>query len=93
MINKLKQYQDDFDLLISKVSSLKQLAELRSKFLGKKGCVSLMLIEMRSLSDDQKPQAGKHINEFKKNIATLIQEKNTSFRKNKRPNLSQDRRF
>ena len=75
MINKLKQYQDDFDLLISKVSSLKELAELRSKFLGKKGCVSLMLIEMRSLSDDQKPQAGKHINEFKKNIATLIQEK------------------
>jgi len=75
MINKLKQYQDDFDLLISKVSSLKELAELRSKFLGKKGSVSLMLIEMRSLSDDQKPQAGKHINEFKKNIATLIQEK------------------
>ena len=75
MINKLKQYQDDFDLLISKVSSLKELKELRSKFLGKKGSVSLMLLEMRSLSDDQKPQAGKHINEFKKNIATLIQEK------------------
>ena len=75
MINKLKQYQDDFDLLISKVSSLKELKELRSKFLGKKGCVSLMLVEMRSLSDDQKPQAGKHINEFKNTIATLIQEK------------------
>ena len=75
MINKLKQYQDDFDLLISKVSSLKELTELRSKFLGKKGCIPLMLFEMRSLSDDQKPQAGKHINEFKKNIATLIQEK------------------
>jgi len=75
MINKLKQYQDDFDLLISKVSSLKELKELRSKFLGKKGSVSLMLVEMRSLSDDQKPQAGKHINKFKNTIATLIQEK------------------
>ena len=75
MINKLKQYQDDFDLLISKVSSLKELNELRSKFLGKKGCIPLMLVEMRLLSDDQKPQAGKHINKFKNTIATLIQEK------------------
>jgi phenylalanyl-tRNA synthetase alpha chain len=75
MIKKLKQYQDDFDLLISQVSSLKELKELRSEFLGKKGRVSLMLIEMRSLSDNQKPHAGKHINEFKKSIATLIQEK------------------
>jgi phenylalanyl-tRNA synthetase alpha chain len=81
MIKKLKQYQNDFDLLISKVSSLKDLKELRSEFLGKKGCISLMLIEMRSLSDDQKPQAGKHINEFKKNIATLIQEKTQALEK------------
>ena len=75
MIKKLKQHQDDFNLLISKVSSLKELKQLRSEFLGKKGCVSLMLNEMRSLPDDQKPQAGKHINEFKQSVATLIQEK------------------
>ncbi len=81
MIKKLKQHQDDFDLLISKVSSLKELKQLRSEFLGKKGCVSLMLNEMRSLPDDQKPQAGKHINEFKQSVATLIQEKTQVFEK------------
>ena len=75
MIKKLKQHQDDFDLLISKVSSLKELKQLRSEFLGKKGLVSLMLNEMRSLPNDQKPEAGKHINTFKQNVATLIQEK------------------
>jgi len=81
MIKKLKQHQDDFDLLISKVSTLKELKQLRSEFLGKKGCVSLMLVEMRSLPDDQKPQAGKHINEFKQSVATLIQEKTQVFEK------------
>ena len=75
MIKKLKQHQDGFDLLISKVSSLKELKQLRSEFLGKKGLVSLMLNEMRSLPNDQKPEAGKHINTFKQNVATLIQEK------------------
>ena len=81
MIKELKQHQDDFDLLISKVSSLKELKQLRSDFLGKKGCVSLMLNEMRSLPDDQKRQAGRHINEFKQNVATLIQEKTQVFEK------------
>jgi len=81
MIKKLKQHQDDFDLLISKVSSLKELKQLRSEFLGKKGCVSLMLNEMRSLPDDQKPQAGKYINAFKQSVATLIQEKTQVFEK------------
>ena len=81
MIKKLKQHQDDFDLFISKVSTLKELKQLRSEFLGKKGCVSLMLSEMRSLPDDQKPQAGKHINEFKQSVATLIQEKTQVFEK------------
>ena len=68
MIEKIKQHQDDFDVLISKVSSLKELKQLRSEFLGKKGCVPLMLNEMRSLPNDQKPRAGKYINEFKQTV-------------------------
>jgi len=75
MIEKLKQHQDNFDALISKVPSLKELQKLRAEFLGKKGYVSLMLNEMRSLPNDQKPLAGKHINAFKQNVTTLIQEK------------------
>ena len=57
---------------IAVFDDLKDLKKLRSEFLGKKGCVSLMLIEMRSLSDDQKPQAGKHINEFKKSYERIV---------------------
>ena len=81
MIEKLRQNQDDFDLLISRVSSLKELKQLRSDFLGKKGCVSLLLNEMRSLPNDQKPQAGKYINEFKQSVTTLIQEKTRELEK------------
>ena len=82
MIEKLKQHQENFDLLITKVSSLQELKQIRSDFLGKKGCVSLMLIEMRTLPNDQKPQTGKHINKFKQNITTLIQRKAQAFEEN-----------
>jgi phenylalanyl-tRNA synthetase alpha chain len=75
MIEKLKQHRDNFNVLISNASSLKELKQLRSEFLGKKGCVSLMLNEMRSLPNEQKPAAGKHINEFKKNVTILLLEK------------------
>ena len=36
---------------------------------------------MRTLPNDQKPQTGKHINKFKQNITTLIQEKAQAFEK------------
>ena len=75
MIEKLKQHRDNFNVLISNASSLKELKQLRSEFLGKKGCVSLMLNEMRSLPNEKKPAAGKHINEFKKNVTILLLEK------------------
>ena len=81
MIEKLKQHRDDFDLRIAVASSLQELKQLRSDFLGKKGCVSLMLNEMRSLPNDQKPQAGKLINEFKQGVEALIQGKTQDLEK------------
>ena len=93
MIEKLKQHQKNFDLLITKVSSLRELKQIRSDFLGKKGCVSLMLIEMRTLPNDQKPQTGKHINKFKQNITTLIQEKAQAFEENSNQVLASNDEF
>ena len=81
MIEKLKQHRDDFDLRITGVSSLQELKRLRSDFLGKKGCVSLMLKEMRSLPSGEKSQVGKHINEFKQSIETLIRGKTQDLEK------------
>jgi len=75
MIEKLKHHRDNFDLRIEGVSSLQELKQLRSDFLGKKGCVSLMLKEMRSLPSDEKPEVGKYINEFKQSVEILIQGK------------------
>ncbi len=81
MIEKLQQHRDDFDSRIAGVSSLQELKQLRSDFLGKKGCVSLMLNDMRSLPNDEKPQAGKHINEFKQNVESLIKTKTLDLEK------------
>ena len=81
MIEKLKQHSDNFDWLIAEASTLQKLKQLRSEFLGKKGCVSLMLKEMRSLPSNEKPQAGKHINEFKQSVEIRIQEKTLNLEK------------
>ena len=81
MIEKLKQHRGDFDLRIAGGSSLQELRQLRSDFLGKKGCVSLILKEMRSLPSGEKPQAGKHINEFKQSIEAYIQGKTQDMEK------------
>ena len=93
MIEKLQQHQENFDLLITKVSSLQELKQIRSDFLGKKGCVSLMLIEMRTLPNDQKPQIGKHINKFKQNVTILIQEKAQAFEKKSDQTLVSNNEF
>ena len=81
MIEKLQQHRDDFDSRIAGVSSLQELKQLRSDFLGKKGCISLMLNDMRSLPNAEKPQAGKHINEFKQSIESLIKAKTQDLEK------------
>ncbi|MDP7551656.1 MAG: phenylalanine--tRNA ligase subunit alpha [Nitrospinaceae bacterium] len=75
MIEKLEQHREDFNARITVVSALRELKQLRTDFLGKKGCVSLMLKEMRSLPAEEKPQAGKHINEFKGSVESLLQAK------------------
>jgi len=93
MIENLQQHQENFDLLITKVSSLQELKQIRSNFLGKKGCVSLMLIEMRTLPNDQKPQIGKHINKFKQNVTILIQEKAQAFEKKSDQTLVSNNEF
>ena len=81
MVKKLKQHRDDFDLRIASVTSLRELKQLRSDFLGKNGCVSLILKEMRSLPSDKKPEVGKHINEFKQNVENENTEHNLGRKK------------
>lgn len=60
---------------LSECSDLKELEQLRIKFLGKKGELTSVLRLMGSLSADERPQIGALANEVRKFIETTIEQK------------------
>jgi phenylalanyl-tRNA synthetase alpha chain len=52
-----------------------QLEELRIKYMGRNGLVNRLFEQMKTLSADQKKEAGQKINELKTSIEQLIQNK------------------
>ncbi len=75
MIDQIQQHRQDFESRIGQVSTTEHLKQLRTDFLGKKGCVTEALKAMRGLSPEEKREVGKHVNELKVLIVTRIKEK------------------
>ena len=75
MIDQIQQYQQDFESRIGQISSTEHLKQLRTDFLGKKGCVTEALKSMRGLAPEKKRAVGKHLNQLKAHVETRIQEK------------------
>ncbi|MEC7641093.1 MAG: phenylalanine--tRNA ligase subunit alpha [Nitrospinota bacterium] len=75
MIETIKTQQSNFDSALAGVSSLDQIKQLKSEYLGRKGCVPSMIKGLREIPPEDKPLAGKHINDFKQHIESLLREK------------------
>ncbi len=75
MIEKIKQYQKEFESRIATVGPGEELRQLRTDFLGKKGLVTQVMKNMRELSSDQKREVGRHVNELKNWIESQLKEK------------------
>lgn len=58
----------------------KELEHLRVKYLGKKGIVSLLSEEMRALPKEQKPEAGKLLQEVRSSLEGLLDDANRKIR-------------
>ena len=58
---------------------LKQLDELRVKYLGRKGIMTELLKSLPQLPPEERPKAGQQINLLKNKIDQLIKEKATQF--------------
>lgn len=58
--------------------NLKDLDEVRVRYLGKKGVLTEQLKSLGKLSAEERPQAGQRINEIKQAIQALIAEKSTA---------------
>ena len=71
------------DLLtaIAATETLEQLEEVRLKALGKKGLISTQLKALRSLSPDERRQAGQALNVVKEEIGVALTERQTVLRR------------
>ena len=72
MIDELKKIKNEVLDEIKNTNEEKELNELRTKYLGKKGKVSLMTKQMGTLSNDEKKEFGKALNETKNETTNTL---------------------
>jgi len=75
-VSKLKRaFQDD----LKEVVHSKDLEQLKVKYLGKKGPVQGLMMELRTVDPDERPRMGKVINELKQEITHLCEQAAETF--------------
>ncbi|GAB6283380.1 MAG: phenylalanine--tRNA ligase subunit alpha [Ignavibacterium sp.] len=71
MIEKIKNVRDSFDKDTKQITDLKQLEEVRIKYLSRNGLVVNLFDELKNISKEEKPIIGKDLN----NLKDYVQEK------------------
>lgn len=72
MKEKLQALLDEARVEIQAANGLKELEDLRIKYLGKKGEVTLVLKNMKDLTPEERPLIGKIANDVREAIETLL---------------------
>ncbi len=80
-MEQVQQLLKEFEAEQSKLTSFEEVESLRIKFLGKKGPLKDLMESLAKLPKEQKPQAGKAVNEAKVTIAQQIEALKERFRK------------
>jgi phenylalanyl-tRNA synthetase alpha chain len=82
LARNVKEFLEDLEALKSrvreaaeKISSLKELEEIKIRFLGRKGELAKIMGDLPGLAKEDKPRAGKAANEVKNWINNLIKQK------------------
>lgn len=80
MEDKIKELRTAANDAIKVAADLKELDDVRVKFLGKKGELTTLLRGMSQLSAENRPRIGKIVNEARADIENLIAEKNSELK-------------
>ena len=75
MEEKVKKIKEEALNSINSANQLKMLDDLRVKYLGKKGELTLILRGMGALSKEERPVIGSLVNEVRDTIENLISKK------------------
>jgi len=71
---KIASLQHEFQQELQACTSAKDLEPIKIRYLGKKGLLQELLKELKNLSPDEKPQAGKFVNECKSFLEIKVEE-------------------
>ncbi len=82
MISQLNSLKEKLSSL-KPPSNEKELDETRLKYLGKKGEITLLSQEMRNLSKEDKPVAGKLLGEIRNSLETVLKNSKENFKREK----------
>lgn len=72
MLDDLQAIQTHASAQIAECDTLPQLDQIRVDYLGKKGAITLLMKQLGQLSAQEKPAAGKAINQLKQHIQQLL---------------------
>ena len=75
MEEKIIALKNEFETELGKAENLAELENIRVAYLGKKGSVTDLLKGMKSLSNEEKKEFGKKVNELKSFVAEKIEDK------------------
>ena len=75
MKEKLLGIKDESMKLLNEVNTIKEIDELKVKYLGKKGELTQILKGMKDLSNEERPVMGALANEVREAIEKSIEEK------------------
>jgi len=74
MLNELKQIVEDAEKAFAEAGDERAVEDARIAFIGRKGRLTLATGGMKNLAPEEKPAAGKALNEAKKKLASLLEE-------------------
>jgi phenylalanyl-tRNA synthetase alpha chain len=77
MLDKINSTRKNFDEDLSKVTDLASLEELRIKYLSRKGFITQIVDSLKDVPKEQKPLAGKAVNELKNYTNQMFDELKT----------------
>ena len=75
MLNALQQIRQQAAEALAQAGDLKALDDLRVKYLGKKGELTVILKQMGKLSAEERPKVGQLANEVRSGIEALVEER------------------
>ncbi len=77
MTDTIQNIRKSFESRLKSLEREDDLRQVKADFIGRKGSITLLMKDLKSLPSNERKEAGKNLNEVKNYIETALQEKNS----------------